>query len=80
MAKAIAKWTGGRLARVEAALRSDGVLFKRYQERSAYGYRWGKWKESGRLDLAAIPGTLGAGFATLYPPDQYTDFNPRLPD
>ena len=48
MAKAIALWTGGIHNLTEVAIRDDGVLFQRFQERdSRYGYRWTGWKATG---------------------------------
>lgn len=80
MAKAIAKWKGGIHSLVEAALRGDGVLFNRYQNKTPYGYRWSAWKEAGKIDINAIPETIPSGFATLRKPGMYNDFSARLPN
>lgn len=48
MSNAIAVRSGHTMdftTRIEYAQRTDGVWFKRYQERGARGYRWGAWRE-----------------------------------
>jgi len=76
MAKAIKAYAGGIHGLVHAAVRSDGALFKRYQDKTPYGYRWGAWKLSGSVDVNNLPATISSGFSTLYP----TDRNFRLPN
>lgn len=83
MAKAIQTYTGGINGLIEAAIREDGVLFKRYQDKTRYGYRWTGWKEKGNCDVNNIPKTIEAGFATLYKADPIYDkslINCRLPN
>lgn len=47
MAKAIALYKGGIHSLKETAVRTDGVVFSRYQSRTPYGYRWGAWSQNG---------------------------------
>jgi len=77
--KAIKKYTGGIHGLVQAAVREDGVLFKRYQDKTPYGYRWGAWKREGVLDVANLPSELSSGFSTLRPVTVCRDFGCRLP-
>lgn len=76
MAKAIKTYAGGIHGLVEAAVRPDGALFKRYQDKTPWGYRWGAWKLSGSVDVNNLPATLPSGFSTLFP----KAFNVRLPN
>lgn len=80
MAKAIAKWTGGIHSKIQAAARPDGVLFRRSQDKTRFGYQWGKWRRIGEVDPQNVPSSLTAGFAMLFHPNQYDDFNARLPN
>ena len=79
MAKAIKKYTGGIHGLIQAAVREDGALFMRFQNKTRWGYRWTAWKFVRQLDTANLPESIEAGFSTLYWPSIYTDFNPRLP-
>lgn len=76
MAKAIKAYAGGIHGLVHAAVREDGALFKRYQDKTPWGYRWGKWQHAGSVDVKDLPATISSGFSTLFP----TDRNFRLPD
>ena len=80
MAKAVKKYKGGVHSLIEAAVRGDGALFCRYQNKTMYGYRWSAWVKKGRLDVLNLPGTITAGFSELFPVDCYTDFACRLPN
>lgn len=80
MAKAIKTYDGGINFRVQAAVRTDGALFIRTQNKGRYGYAWGAWRFRTQLDTENLPGTIQAGFANLYPTNFYTAFNPRLPN
>lgn len=79
MAKAIKTYTGGINGLVQAAVRTDGALFKRYQEKSPWGYKWTAWKLSGQVDPSNPPSEISSGFSTLRPPSIYQEFTPRLP-
>ena len=78
--KAIKKYTGGIHFLIQAAIAEDGRLFTRTQDKTRWGYSWGKWKEKGKLDVNNLPGTIPAGFSTLYPTSKYNDFGARLPN
>lgn len=75
----IAKFVGGIHARVQVAVRHDGVVFQRFQNKTFRGYQWSKWQTRGTVDPFNVPSSMSSGFSTLYAPDFYTDFNPRLP-
>ena len=77
--KAIAKYAGGFTFKAQAAVRADGAIFRRVQEKTAWGYRWTAWRKSGSCDPASPPETIPCGFSDLRRPTFYTDFNPRLP-
>lgn len=70
MAKAIAIFTGGITELRQRAVREDGAVFARSQERDPrYGYRWTAWRATGEAlgaNAAANIGEMGAGFATLH--------------
>jgi len=72
--KVLAKYAGGIHGLIQAAIRSDGVLFMRFQDKTRYGYKYGPWKEKGNVG-SVIPQTLQAGFSTLFK----SDFPCRLP-
>ena len=57
MAKAIATYSGGHYTAIQMAVREDGVLFERHEEKSRYthGYQWTKWKHNGWVKIDAIP-------------------------
>ena len=76
MAKAIKTYAGGIHGLIEAAVRADGALFQRFQDKSPWGYRWGAWKRYGSVDPANLPTELSAGFATLRPREKSV----RLPN
>lgn len=67
MPKAIATYAGGIHGLVHAAIRADGALFKRYQERTRYGYKWPAWKFIETIDPKNIPATISSGFSDLVP-------------
>lgn len=67
--KAIKLYRGGVHGLVEYAVREDGALFSRFQDRGPYGYRWGAWRASGRMDPNSLPPCIESGFSTLYPSD-----------
>ena len=79
MAKAIKTYTGGIHSLIQAAVREDGALFQRCQNRTPYGYRWSAWHCVGQVDAANPPATIEAGFSTLRAPGVYRAFNARLP-
>ena len=70
MAKAIAIWDGGIHDRRQRALREDGALFARYSVKSAYGWSWSSWSDTGERwgeNRRANPDTsLSSGFCTLH--------------
>lgn len=71
MAKAIALYTGGINFLVERAVREDGVVFQRLQDKHPrFGYRWGPWKTTGEVYgenmRANPPASVVCGFATLF--------------
>jgi len=49
MAKAIALYEGGIHGLTERAIRDDGAVFVRYQDKTPWGYRWGAWKATGEV-------------------------------
>lgn len=68
MAKAIAIFTGGITELRQAAIRDDGAVFIRMQERTRFGLSWSAWRATGevlgensRQGMAEIQ----CGFATL---------------
>ena len=69
MAKAIAIYEGGTHSRTQVAIREDGQVFERRQDRTRYGYRWSAWSQTGDRwgdNLRANPEpTRSAGFSTL---------------
>lgn len=79
MAKAIKTYTGGIHGLIQAAVREDGALFQRYQNKTPWGYRWTAWMLQGQLDPANLPECIESGFSTLRPPSIYQAFNARLP-
>jgi hypothetical protein len=83
MAKAVRTYKGGIHGLIHAAILSDGVIFIRYQSKTAHGYRWGKWSAIGKCDPGQIPDTLSAGFSTLHMASGIYDkslVNARLPN
>lgn len=52
--KAVKLFCGGIHGLQEIAVRSDGAVFKRYQDKGPYGYRWGAWKSQGRVEVASL--------------------------
>ncbi len=64
--KAIGLYKGGIHGLIEYAVREDGTLFARYQDRGPFGYRWGSWKEKGKIDVAALPASIQSGFSVLH--------------
>lgn len=72
--KVLAKYAGGIHSLVQASIRSDGVLSWNLMNKTPYGYKYGPWKEKGKVG-SVIPQTLQAGFSTLFK----SDFPCRLP-
>ena len=70
MSKAVAIWTGGVHELRHYALREDGQMFKRFQSRGRYGYKWSAWEPAmgigQAMDMSNLPTTVSSGFATLY--------------
>jgi hypothetical protein len=67
-AKAVAAYRGGVMSLVEAAVSETGNVFKRYQEKTPRGYRWGGWKNAGLVaDPKNPPAAIESGFSNLYP-------------
>lgn len=64
--KAIAIYKGGIHGLIEYAVREDGQMFARYQDRGPYGYRWGSWREKEKIDVAALPASIESGFSLLH--------------
>jgi len=70
VARAIALFTGGIHEGRQYAVRVDGAVFKRFQEKHhRYGWRWTKWTgtgetlgENARYNLD----TMQSGFCTLH--------------
>lgn len=79
MAKAIKTYTGGIHSLIQAAVREDGALFQRSQDRTPWGYRWSAWRFVRQLNVESLPTEISAGFSTLRPPSVYTAFKARLP-
>jgi hypothetical protein len=79
--KAIKLYRGGISGLTEYAVREDGALFARFQDRGPRGYRWGAWKPRGKVDPKNLPAFIESGFSCLYPADP--TYNPcdkfRLP-
>ena len=78
MARAIALFTGGIHEGRQYAIREDGAVFKRFQERHpAYGWRWTRWIATGETlgeNARQNLDTVQSGFCTLYratPNDSY---------
>lgn len=79
MAKAIKVYKGGIHSLIEAAVRADGAEFRRYQNKTLFGYRWTAWRATGmQHDVTNLPTSLSAGFSTMYPPQ--CPRNVRLPN
>lgn len=77
--KIVKKYAGGINFLAQAAIRADGALFMRVQERGPYGYKWSPWRLKRTIDPLNPPNTVAAGFANLYPVNRYNDFGCRLP-
>jgi hypothetical protein len=59
MSKAVAIYTGGITERREVAVRDDGMVFRRCQDKGRYGYFWTKWTTSTqRIDVGQLPDVL----------------------
>jgi hypothetical protein len=80
MAKAIATYEGRIHGFVHGAIRGDGALFKRYQNKTRSGYKWSAWKFVEMLDPKDIPAEIPSEFSTLVPANYYTSFKARLPN
>lgn len=82
MAKAIQAWEGGLSGKIELAVRGDGVLFRRVQNKDPrYGYVWTKWVEIGKLDVDNLPFSIEQGFSTCFRANIYTAWQKwRLPN
>lgn len=81
MAKAIKTYAGGINFKAQAAIRADGVIFMRVQERTRFGLNWTPWKERGVCDPANPPATIPCGFSDLRPANYYDAMdNVRLPN
>ena len=87
MAKAIALYEGGIHYRIEKAVREDGVVFERAQEKDPrYGYKWTRWQATGtRLgdnEKHNPEPSIPAGFSILSRrmPGDYGWRNVRLPN
>ena len=68
MAKAVAIFEGGVSERRQAAVREDGMVFRRAQVRDPrYGYRWSAWRESGeKLGHNALAALDSTGLRDFY--------------
>lgn len=70
MAKAVAIFTGGITELRQYAIREDGAVFKRFQEKHPrFGYRWTTWTATGEVvgDNARNGMTeMQSGFCTLH--------------
>ena len=80
MAKPIALYEGGITGLIEKAVRQDGTIFARYQNKTIYGYRWSAWKPEGKFteeQIENLPFQLEAGFSTLFKSEKT---NRRLPN
>jgi putative SOS response-associated peptidase YedK len=75
MAKAVATYQGGIHGQVQVAVREDGAVFRRYQNRTIYGYRWGAWTKGETVDATNPPET----FINARRTNEYNQFNARLP-
>ncbi len=77
----VAAWEGGIHGLIELALRQDGTLFRRVQDKdSRFGYRWSKWTEIGKLDVKNPPSMIEQGFSKCSRPGAYTNWQKwRLP-
>lgn len=70
MARAIGLYAGGVHALTEVAVRADGTVFQRWQEKDVrYGYRWTRWSATGEVlgenARASLPASRSAGFSML---------------
>jgi len=69
MAKAVAIFTGGIHSLTQYAVRDDGAVFKRFQEKHfRYGYRWTSWTATGETmghNAQQATTELQSGFSTL---------------
>jgi hypothetical protein len=69
MSKAIAIFTGGITELKQAAIRTDGAVFKRTQVADPrYGHRWSAWAATGEVvgeNARHGLDEMSAGFATL---------------
>ncbi len=68
MSKAIAIFTGGVTELRQAAIREDGAVFTRGQNRTRFGYQWSAWRATGEIlghNARAATAEIACGFATL---------------
>ena len=64
--KIVRAYQGGIQGLIQHVIRDDGAGFRRYQNKTPRGYRWGAWKFTGNHCLNNLPGGIAAGFSTLY--------------
>ena len=73
MAKAIQAWRGGTHSLIELAVRTDGTLFRRVQNKSArYGYTRGVWKQIENIYIKNLPRSINQGFSKCQRADSYS--------
>lgn len=81
----IGYYEGGIHGRKELAIRDDGALFERFQDKTIYGYRWSAWRATGEVlghnERANPEQFRSAGFSTmsLRRPGEAYYINKRLP-
>jgi hypothetical protein len=49
MTKAIAIYTGGIQSQMQVAVRDDGTMFWRGQNKTRFGYSWSPWTATGEV-------------------------------
>lgn len=81
--KAVKRYYGGIHYLTDTAVREDGVVFNRVQEKTHVGYRWTSWKMTGEVwtaeKLANPPATVAVGFADVSSKDDHKPDGLRLP-
>jgi len=75
--KAIATYEGGMQSLIEVAIAENNVIYIRFQERTQYGYQFGKWMITGNSE-GKIPLTIEVGFSVVRKNSEPRKF--RLPE
>jgi len=71
--RAIAGYEGGVNFLMQYGIKEDGAVYKRFKEKSQYGYVWGKWDRdnSKMVDPKNLPLSIPAGFGNAYRIEQH---------